>query len=49
MKIYRICIVFSALFILSACDTLPKRDPDFSPVQPADLRPPMQNNGAIYQ
>ncbi len=49
MKIYRICIVLSALFILSACDTLPKRDPDFSPVQPADLRPPMQNNGAIYQ
>lgn len=34
---------------LSGCDTLPKRDPDFSPVQPADLRPPLQNNGAIYQ
>ncbi len=49
MNIYRICIVLSALFMLSACDTLPKRDPDFSPVQPADLRPPMQNNGAIYQ
>lgn len=31
------------------CDTLPKRDPDFAPVQPADLRPPQQNNGAIYQ
>ncbi|WP_305906587.1 flagellar basal body L-ring protein FlgH [Methylomarinum sp. Ch1-1] len=42
------------LFALSAlllvgCDTLPKRDPDFSPVQPADLRPPRQSNGAIYQ
>lgn len=35
--------------VLSACETLPKRDPDFSPVQPADLRPPVQNNGAIYQ
>ncbi len=34
---------------LSACDTLPKRDPDFAPVQPADLRPPPQSNGAIYQ
>jgi flagellar L-ring protein FlgH len=35
--------------VLVGCDTLPKRDPDFSPVQPADLRPPPQNNGAIYQ
>jgi len=35
--------------ILAGCDTLPKRDPDFSPVQPADLRPPIQKNGAIYQ
>ncbi|MBS3964554.1 MAG: flagellar basal body L-ring protein FlgH [Methylomonas sp.] len=34
---------------LAGCDTLPKRDPDFSAVQPADLRPPPQNNGAIYQ
>ena len=31
------------------CDTLPRRDPDFAPVQPADLRPPQQTNGAIYQ
>lgn len=37
------------LVLLSACDTLPKRDPDFAPVQPADLRPPMPRNGAIYQ
>lgn len=35
--------------VLMGCDTLPKRDPDFSPVQPADLRPPPQHNGAIYQ
>lgn len=35
--------------LLAACETLPKRDPDFAPVQPADLRPPAQNNGAIYQ
>ena len=35
--------------LLAGCDTLPKRDPDFAPVQPADLRPPQQNNGAIYQ
>lgn len=35
--------------LLVGCDTLPKRDPDFAPVQPADLRPPQQSNGAIYQ
>ena len=34
---------------LIGCDTLPRRDPDFAPVQPADLRPPQQTNGAIYQ
>ncbi|WP_150051172.1 MULTISPECIES: flagellar basal body L-ring protein FlgH [Methylomonas] len=38
-----------ALLSLTGCDTLPKRDPDFAPVQPADLRPPDQRNGAIYQ
>lgn len=43
-----ILIGVSAL-LLAGCDTLPKRDPDFAPVQPADLRPPRQNNGAIYQ
>ena len=37
------------LLAMMACDTLPKRDPDFAPVQPADLRPPLQSNGAIYQ
>lgn len=35
--------------MLAGCDTLPKRDPDFAPVQPADLRPPEQKKGAIYQ
>jgi flagellar L-ring protein precursor FlgH len=35
--------------LLLGCDTLPRRDPDFAPVQPADLRPPQQTNGAIYQ
>jgi flagellar L-ring protein FlgH len=38
-----------ATTLLAACDTLPKRDPDFAPVQPADLRPPRQSNGSIYQ
>lgn len=35
--------------LLAGCESLPKRDPDFAPVQPADLRPPPQNNGSIYQ
>jgi flagellar L-ring protein FlgH len=35
--------------MLAGCESLPKRDPDFAPVQPADLRPPMQNTGSIYQ
>jgi flagellar L-ring protein FlgH len=34
---------------LQACTPLPRRDPAFAPVQPADLRPPVQNSGAIYQ
>ena len=41
-------IVLTALWLVG-CDTIPKRDPDFAPVQPADLRPPRQSNGAIYQ
>lgn len=38
-----------AALLAAGCDTLPRRDPDFAPVQPADLRPPQQNNGSIYQ
>lgn len=43
-----ILISLSAAFLVG-CDSVPKRDMDFSPVQPADLRPPPANNGAIYQ
>lgn len=36
--------------LLPACSTpLPKREPSFSPVAPADLRPPPQYSGGIYQ
>ncbi|OQW78498.1 MAG: flagellar basal body L-ring protein [Proteobacteria bacterium ST_bin11] len=42
-------LLVAAITLLVGCDTLPKRDPDFAPVQPADLRPPQQSNGAIYQ
>ena len=42
-------VVSLSAVLLAGCETLPKRDPDFAPVQPADLRPPAQRNGAIYQ
>lgn len=42
-------MVCAGLVILAGCETLPQRDPDFAPVQPADLRPPEAQNGAIYQ
>ncbi|WP_031433587.1 flagellar basal body L-ring protein FlgH [Methylomarinum vadi] len=45
----RNCLLWLCVAGLFGCDTLPKRDPNFSPVQPADLRPPLQSNGAIYQ
>ncbi len=31
------------------CETLPRRDPYFAPVQPVQLKLPQQNNGAIFQ
>jgi len=34
---------------LAACTPLPQRDPAFAPVAPADLRPPVQSSGSIYQ
>jgi flagellar L-ring protein precursor FlgH len=39
----------SLVLLLAGCETLPQRDPDFSPVQAADLKPPAQMNGAIFQ
>ncbi|CAD6877781.1 Flagellar L-ring protein FlgH [Methylomonas albis] len=42
-------LLIAAIALMTGCDTLPRRDPDFAPVQPADLRPPQQSNGAIYQ
>jgi flagellar L-ring protein FlgH len=44
-----ILLVTALAMTLIGCESLPKRDPDFAPVQPADLRPPAQNNGAIFQ
>jgi flagellar L-ring protein precursor FlgH len=38
-----------ALLLLTACTSVPKRDPEFAPVQPASLMPPVQSSGSIYQ
>jgi flagellar L-ring protein precursor FlgH len=35
--------------LLEACTPIPQRDPAFAPVAPADLRPPLQSSGSIYQ
>jgi len=37
------------LLLLAACTPVPPRDPGFAPVQPASLKPPIQNSGSIYQ
>jgi len=35
--------------MLSGCETLPDRDPEFAPVNPEILRPPLRKTGSIYQ
>ena len=37
------------LWLLAACTPVPPKDPEFAPVQPASLMPPVQNSGSIYQ
>jgi len=49
MEINKIIRLSFIAVLLAGCESLPKRDPDFAPVQAVDLRPPQQNNGAIYQ
>jgi flagellar L-ring protein precursor FlgH len=41
------CIL--AVALVQACTPIPQRDPAFAPVAPADLRPPLQSSGSIYQ
>ena len=48
MKLLKISIL-SAVFVLTGCETLPDRDPEFAPVRPKALRPPIQKTGSIYQ
>ena len=43
------CLLAVVVSLLEACTSIPQRDPAFAPVAPADLRPPVQNSGSIYQ
>lgn len=43
------CVLAVMLSLLGGCTPIPQRDPTFAPVAPADLRPPVQNSGSIYQ
>jgi flagellar L-ring protein precursor FlgH len=54
MSVQKLIIVGLGLAMLSGCAEMQKlqsqpRDPAYAPVAPADLRPPVQNTGAIYQ
>lgn len=42
-------VIVLLILLLEACTPLPQRDPAFAPVAPADLRPPVQSSGSIYQ
>ncbi len=44
-----LCSLAGALSLAAGCTQVPMRDPSFAPVAPADLRPPVQSSGAIYQ
>jgi len=48
MKLLKISILLASL-VLVGCETLPDRDPEFAPVRPEVLKPPMQKTGSIYQ
>lgn len=49
MDIRRFLVFIVCGLALAGCETLPKSNPSFAPVEPADLTPPYRNTGAIYQ
>ena len=42
-------MVFLPLLLAACSSPQPKREPSFAPVAPADLKPPPQSSGGIYQ
>lgn len=51
MTIHKLIVIgFSLAMLVGCAEMQPQmRDPAFAPVAPADLRPPVQSTGAIYQ
>lgn len=51
MKFYRLTAACFCVSLLIGCAEMKPQmpDPAFAPVAPADMRPPVQNTGAIYQ
>jgi flagellar L-ring protein FlgH len=51
MTIFKIIVIGLSFAIMAGCAEMrpQTRDQAFAPVAPADLRPPVQNTGAIYQ
>jgi flagellar L-ring protein FlgH len=51
MTIFKLIVIGLSFAILAGCAEMrpQTRDQAFAPVAPADLRPPVQNTGAIYQ
>jgi len=49
MMTQKLIFIGFVLLLLAACTPVPPRDPEFAPVQPASLMPPIQNSGSIYQ
>jgi flagellar L-ring protein FlgH len=48
MLTQKLSFIVLTLLLAACAPTLPK-DPAFAPVQPANLMPPIQNSGSIYQ
>jgi flagellar L-ring protein precursor FlgH len=51
MNLQSLLVTSFSLALLAGCAEMrpQMRDPAFAPVAPADMRPPVQNTGAIYQ
>lgn len=49
MNTQKLGFISFGLSLLTACTTVPSRDPDFAPVQPVSSIPSARNSGSIYQ
>lgn len=49
MNLNTLMVIGFSVSLLTGCENIPQRDPSFAPVEPANLKPPVSNSGAIYQ